>query len=60
MEPGEPDDGIPDIYVVPLGYEGIAPAGYNSPDEPDFGYAYADPDIDKIGIFIDADGATIG
>ncbi len=66
MRPGTPGDGIPDIYVVPLGRADLVPANYSSPDETDFTVnpiiftAYADPDIDKMGIFIDTDGALIG
>ncbi len=58
MQQGTPGDGIPDIYID------IIPAGYIAPNDFDFGAGvfsvYADPDIDTLGIWIDADGATIG
>ena len=57
-------DGIPNIWILPSRNDGLIPAGYNSPDAPDSGAdifaAYADPDVDKFGIFINTDGATIG
>ncbi len=57
-------DGIPNIWILPSRNDGLIPAGYNSPDAPDSGAdifaAYADPDVDKLGIFIDTDGATFG
>ncbi len=53
MEPGVHGDGIPDIYVD------VIPPGYDQANGTSFGN-YVDPSIDTLGIWIDADGATLG
>ncbi len=53
LEPGVQGDGIPDIYVD------VIPPGYDQANGTEWGN-YVDPTIDTLGIWIDADGATIG